>query len=191
MLVVIFAAKHRRNHATIGVVKKVTCSTCYSFLLIIYYTIHRAGGKIYHHSNRINWSRKESHLFDVLFILAHRDLRVGKQYHYEAPWPSAQAELGQLAAFKTPKDKVACVVRCCQTIMNLLSLSAKSSVPAADDFLPVLVFVIVKANPPSALSTVQYVESFYGNRVSGEDHYWWMQFVAAIEFIKTMDYSNC
>ena len=52
----------------------------------------------------------------------HRDLRVGKQYHYEAPWPSAQAELGQLAAFKTPKDKVACVVRCCQTIMNLLSL---------------------------------------------------------------------
>ena len=121
----------------------------------------------------------------------HRDLRVAKQYHYEAPWPSAQAELGQLAAFKTPKDKVACVVRCCQTIMNLLSLSAKSSVPAADDFLPVLVFVIVKANPPSVLSTVQYVESFYGNRVSGEDHYWWMQFVAAIEFIKTMDYSNC
>merc|ERR1719510_1571673 len=120
----------------------------------------------------------------------HRDLRVGKQYHYEAPWPSAQAELGQLAAFKTPKDKVACVVRCCQTIMNLLSLSAKSSVPAADDFLPVLVFVVVKANPPSLLSTVQYVESFYGNRVSGEDHYWWMQFVAAIEFIKTMDYSN-
>lgn len=119
----------------------------------------------------------------------HRDLRIGKQYHYEAPWPSAQAELGQLAAFKTPKDKVACVVRCCQTIMNLLSISAKSNVPAADDFLPVLVFVVVKANPPSLLSTVQYVESFYGNRLSGEDHYWWMQFVAAIEFIKTMDYS--
>ena len=121
----------------------------------------------------------------------HRDLRIGKQYHYEAPWPSAQAELGQLAAFKTPKDKVACVVRCCQTIMNLLSLSAKSGVPAADDFLPVLVFIVVRANPPSLLSTVQYVESFYGSRLSGEDHYWWMQFVAAIEFIKTMDYSNC
>ena len=121
----------------------------------------------------------------------HRDLRIGRQFQYESPWPSAQAELGQLAAFKTPKDKVACVVRCCQTIMNLLSLSqAKSSVPAADDFLPVLVFVVVKANPANLLSTVQYVESFYGNRLGGEDHYWWMQFVAAIEFIKTMDYSN-
>jgi len=121
----------------------------------------------------------------------HRDLRIGRQFQYEAPWPSAQAELSQLAAFKTPKDKVACVVRCCQTIMNLLSLSqAKSSVPAADDFLPVLVFVVVKANPANLLSTVQYVESFYGNRLGGEDHYWWMQFVAAIEFIKTMDYST-
>ena len=120
----------------------------------------------------------------------HRDLRIARHFHYEAPWPSAQAELSQLAAFKTPKDKVACVVRGCQTIMNLLSLSAKSSVPAADDFLPVLVFVVVKSNPANLLSTVQYVESFYGNRLSGEDHYWWMQFVAAIEFIKTMDYAT-
>ena len=65
--------------------------------------------------------------------------------------------------------------------MNLLSLSAKNSVPAADDFLPVLVFVLVKANPPSLLSTVQYVESFYGNRLGGEDQYWWMQLVAGIK----------
>lgn len=119
---------------------------------------------------------------------SHRYLRIGRHYHYEAPWPSAQADLRQLAAFRTPKDKVACVVRCCQTIMNLLSLSVKNSVPAADDFLPVLVFVVIKANPPSLLSTVQYVESFFGNRLNGEDQYWWMQFVAAVEFIKTMDY---
>ena len=60
------------------------------------------------------------------------------------------------------------------------------SVPAADDFVPVMVYVVIKANPPSLLSTVQYVDSFYGNRMAGEDQYWWMQFAAAIEFIKTM-----
>ena len=66
-------------------------------------------------------------------------------------------------------------------------LGGKSgSVPAADDFVPVMVFVVIKANPPSLLSTVQYVDSFYGNRMAGEDQYWWMQFAAAIEFIKTM-----
>ena len=42
---------------------------------------------------------------------------------------------------------------------------------------------MVKANPPSLLSTVQYVESFYGNRLGGEDQYWWMQLVAGIKKI--------
>jgi hypothetical protein len=60
-----------------------------------------------------------------------------------------------LAAYKTPQDKVACVVRCSQTIMNLLSIASTKSVPAADDFVPVMVFVIIKANPPSLLSTIQ------------------------------------
>ena len=53
----------------------------------------------------------------------------------------AQAELRRLAAFKMPEDKVACVNRVSTTIMNLLSLAADKSVPAADDFMPVLVFV--------------------------------------------------
>ncbi len=117
----------------------------------------------------------------------HRDLRVPRQYHYEAPWPSAQAEIRRLPAYKTARDKVACVMRCSQTIMNLLSLASGKSVPAADDFVPVMVFVLIKANPPGLLSTVQYVDSFYGSRLSGEEQYWWMQFVSAIEFIKTMD----
>lgn len=120
----------------------------------------------------------------------HRDLRIPRQYHYEQPWPSAQAELRRLAAYKTPQDKVCCVVRCSQTIMNLLSIASSKSVPAADDFIPVMVFVIIKANPPSLLSTVQYVDAFYGNRLCGEEQYWWMQFASAIEFIKTMDYQT-
>lgn len=35
--------------------------------------------------------------------------------------------------------------------------------------------------------SVQFVDNFYGSRLSGEDQYWWIQFIAAIEFIKTMD----
>lgn len=45
-----------------------------------------------------------------------------------------------------------------------------------------------QANPPALLSTVQYVNLFYEKRLKGEDQYWWTQFCAAIEFIKTMDY---
>ncbi|XP_017887031.1 GTPase-activating protein and VPS9 domain-containing protein 1 isoform X1 [Ceratina calcarata] len=117
----------------------------------------------------------------------HKDLRIPKIYHYECPWPWAQAELAVISAYKTPRDKLQCVFRCATTIMNLLSMATERGVPAADDMIPVLVYVIIKTNPPSLLSTIQYVDSFYGNRLGGEEQYWWTQFCSAIEFIKTMD----
>ncbi|XP_026825737.1 GTPase-activating protein and VPS9 domain-containing protein 1 isoform X3 [Ooceraea biroi] len=117
----------------------------------------------------------------------HKDLRIPKVYHYECPWPWAQAELAVISAYKTPRDKLQCVFRCATTIMNLLSMASERGIPAADDLIPVLVYVIIKTNPPSLLSTVQYVDSFYRNRLEGEEQYWWTQFCSAIEFIKTMD----
>lgn len=115
----------------------------------------------------------------------HPDLRIPERYRYEQPWPSAQAEIRRLAAFKTPRDKVACVQRCVKTIINLLSLaSGKSS--AADDLVPVMVFVVIKANPAALFSTVQYVNSFIREMGGGEEEYAWRTFEAAINFINTM-----
>ncbi|MCJ8735130.1 hypothetical protein PDJAM_G00243270 [Pangasius djambal] len=108
-------------------------------------------------------------------------------YLKEAPWPSAQAEIRTISAYKTPRDKVQCILRMCSTIMNLLSLANEDAVPGADDFVPVLVFVLIKANPPCLLSTIQYICNFYASQLSGEECYWWMQFTAAVEFIKTID----
>ncbi|XP_033115651.1 GTPase-activating protein and VPS9 domain-containing protein 1-like isoform X4 [Anneissia japonica] len=118
---------------------------------------------------------------------SHRSLQIPEKYRRESPWPAAQAEILNINVYKTPKDKLQCVLRCCSIIMNLLNMASDNSVPGADDFVPVMVFVLIKANPPSLLSTVQYVNSFYDNRLSGEEMYWWMQFSAAIEFIKTID----
>ncbi|KAF4016689.1 hypothetical protein G4228_007899 [Cervus hanglu yarkandensis] len=117
----------------------------------------------------------------------HRALQIPEVYLKEAPWPSAQSEIRTISAYKTPRDKVQCILRMCSTIMNLLSLANEDSVPGADDFVPVLVFVLIKANPPCLLSTVQYISGFYASCLSGEESYWWMQFTAAVEFIKTID----
>ncbi|XP_041048945.1 GTPase-activating protein and VPS9 domain-containing protein 1 isoform X5 [Carcharodon carcharias] len=117
----------------------------------------------------------------------HRALQIPEVYLKEAPWPSAQSEVRTINAYKTPRDKVQCILRMCSTIMNLLSLANEDSVPGADDFVPVLVFVLIKANPPCLLSTVQYINNFYASRLGGEESYWWMQFTAAVEFIKTID----
>ncbi|XP_069121430.1 GTPase-activating protein and VPS9 domain-containing protein 1-like isoform X3 [Argopecten irradians] len=120
----------------------------------------------------------------------HKDLGIPRMYHFECPWTAAQREIYMLNAYKTPKDKLQCVQRCAATIMNLLSMANEKSVPAADDFMPVMIYVVIKANPPCMLSTIQFVNSFYGDRLSGEEQYWWMQFSSAVEFIKGMEYSS-
>lgn len=118
----------------------------------------------------------------------HKDLRIPEVYHSEYPWPSAQADIEVINSCKAARDKVSCVVKCCKTIMTLLSIADEKRAPSADDLMPVLVFVIIQANPNSLLSTVQYVNSFYEKHFRGEQAYWWTQFCSAIEFIKTMDY---
>ena len=137
----------------------------------------------------------------------HKDLLINKMYHNECPWLPAQEALRAMAAYRIPRDKVCCVTRCTTSIMDLLSLARARGSTTADDFIPVLVYVIIKVcvshqrvvliffgnfvqvNPQDLLSTIQYVNSFYGNQIGGEDGYWWTQFCSAVEYTKTMDYS--
>lgn len=61
-------------------------------------------------------------------------------FHGECPWLSAQAEIAKMGAYRSPKDKLRCALRCITTIINLLSLTC---IPAADDLMPVLVYVLI------------------------------------------------
>lgn len=116
----------------------------------------------------------------------HSELRIPRRFHGECPWPSAQAEISIINAYKSPKDKLTCVMRCCQTIESLCRLSSGRSATSADDITPVLVYVLLQANPSSLLSNIQYINGFYSNRLQGEEAYWWTQFHAAVEFLKTL-----
>lgn len=110
-------------------------------------------------------------------------LKIPVKHHVTSPWPSAQDELHLLYACRSPEDKVRCIHRCCTHIITLLSTSEHTEANA-DDLLPVLIFVVIKANPMSILSTIQYVNTFYSKKMSGEDAYYWTQFSSAIQSIK-------
>ncbi|KAI1716230.1 vacuolar sorting protein 9 (VPS9) domain-containing protein [Ditylenchus destructor] len=116
----------------------------------------------------------------------HPELGIPKKFHGECPWPSAQAEIAIINAYKSPRDKMGCVVRCCETIENLIVLSSERGTASADDLLPVLVFVLIQANPPSLLSSIQYIDDFYASHMQGKMAYWWTQFTAAVEFLKQL-----
>ncbi|XP_055909631.1 receptor-mediated endocytosis protein 6 homolog [Eupeodes corollae] len=118
---------------------------------------------------------------------SHPALRIPPEYLTEAPWTFAQQQLYYISAYTTPQEKLQCVIRCITNIMNLLQMAC-DRVPAADDLLPVLIYVVIKANPPYLLSTIEYVTSFIGEKLDGEEQFYWTQFCSVVQFIKTMDY---
>ncbi|XP_062515000.1 GTPase-activating protein and VPS9 domain-containing protein 1-like isoform X2 [Corticium candelabrum] len=132
--------------------------------------------------------QKDTIMYDLIqqlskkFSLSH----VHAVYRKCAPWKDAQDALLAIGAHRSPRDKLHCIRKCTSCIMNTLHVSCSGRVPAADDFFPVMVYVIIKANPPHLPSTIQYLHNFQERHMSGELSYWWTQFCMAVEYIKTM-----
>ena len=56
--------------------------------------------------------------------------------------------------------------------------STNAAVPGADDFLPVLIYVLIHANPPQLASNLMYIERFrMHSRMMSESAYFFTQLV--------------
>ena len=88
---------------------------------------------------------------------------------------------------QSPRGKVHCIAESCRVLISLLQYAKVGSPPGADDLFPVLVYVLIKANPPGLLSTTQYIKNFLEDQLEGEENYWWVQFSTAVEFTKTLE----
>ncbi|VWU53221.1 vacuolar protein sorting-associated protein 9, putative, partial [Hepatocystis sp. ex Piliocolobus tephrosceles] len=59
--------------------------------------------------------------------------------------------------------------------------------PCADEVLPLLIYVIIKTNPPSLISNITFIQNFrHPNNMQSEEAYSFTQFCSAIEFIKEL-----
>eukprot|EP00894_Picocystis_sp_ML_P002144 jgi/Pico_ML_1/52661/g3336.t2 len=60
--------------------------------------------------------------------------------------------------------------------------------PGADDFFPLLVYTIIRANPPRLESNLQFVSRFRkADRLVSETAYFFTHFVSATSFLETLD----
>ncbi|KAK3486126.1 uncharacterized protein B0T23DRAFT_246541 [Neurospora hispaniola] len=98
----------------------------------------------------------------------------------------AQQELLKIKSYRAPRDKIICVLNCCKVIFGLLKHSKSDG--SADSFMPMLIYVVLQANPEHLVSNVQYILRFRNqDKLGGEAGYYLSSLMGAIQFIENMD----
>ncbi|CDO73317.1 hypothetical protein BN946_scf185008.g79 [Trametes cinnabarina] len=101
----------------------------------------------------------------------------------------AQQELLKVNHYKAPRDKLICILNCCKVIFGLIRHLHKDE--SADSFLPILIYVVIKANPPHLLSNVEFINRFRNPaKLQSEAGYYLSSLMGAVSFIETMDHTS-
>ncbi|XP_057503091.1 vacuolar protein sorting-associated protein 9A [Actinidia eriantha] len=119
------------------------------------------------------------------------NLDIKPTFQNETSWLLAQKELQKINMYKAPRDKLVCILNCCKVISNLLlnaSIAANENPPGADEFLPVLIYVTIKANPPQLHSNLLYIQRYRRqSRLVSETAYFFTNILSAESFILNID----
>ncbi|CAG8981865.1 hypothetical protein HYALB_00009541 [Hymenoscyphus albidus] len=98
----------------------------------------------------------------------------------------AQQELLKIKTYRAPRDKIICVLNCCKVIFGLLKHAKSDS--SADSFMPLLIYVVLQANPDHLVSNVQYILRFRNQeKLGGEAGYYLSSLMGAVQFIENLD----
>ncbi|KAM3229628.1 hypothetical protein ACQJBY_060450 [Aegilops geniculata] len=135
--------------------------------------------------------KSDEELFEKISLLQQfirpENLDIKPEYQNETSWLLAQKELQKINMYKAPRDKLACILNCCKVINNLLmnaSHMSHDNPPGADEFLPVLIYVTIKANPPQLHSNLLYIQRYRcQSRLVSEAQYFFTNLLSAESFI--------
>eukprot|EP00927_Polykrikos_kofoidii_P046745 TRINITY_DN40883_c0_g1_i1.p1 TRINITY_DN40883_c0_g1~~TRINITY_DN40883_c0_g1_i1.p1 ORF type:complete len:423 (-),score=54.01 TRINITY_DN40883_c0_g1_i1:95-1273(-) len=102
----------------------------------------------------------------------------------------AVQELRRMDSYKAPRDKLVCIINACRVINDVLKLTleekgASKRPMSADDFLPLLILCVTRANPPRLNSNLEFIAAFrHPSRLVAEDAYFFTALQSATAFLR-------
>jgi len=126
-------------------------------------------------------------------------LKFLKPQHFDIPqerqhdeaWDRAIDNLHAFSHASTPKEKLDAVLQTGKHIYSVPTLNGSKSPMSADDFLPILIYLVIRANPPEFQSNLDFVSCFRASkRMIGESAYFFTHLAGAAYFIEHVDASK-
>ncbi|KAG8755584.1 hypothetical protein FRC12_010847 [Ceratobasidium sp. 428] len=101
----------------------------------------------------------------------------------------AQQEMNKIDHYKAPRDKLICILNSCKVIFGLIRHLQGDG--GADSFIPLLIFVLIRANPEHLLSNIEYINRFRrASKLQSEAGYYLSSLMGAVSFVETMDHTS-
>lgn len=102
-------------------------------------------------------------------------------------------DLQRVSHFKSPKDKLTMIVNACKLVNGMVWENSKNkAIPSgADDFLPVLIFMTIKACPEMPNTHLNYLRELRSTELlKGYADYYLTAYESVLDFIERLDQSR-
>ncbi|XP_007669679.2 ankyrin repeat domain-containing protein 27 isoform X4 [Ornithorhynchus anatinus] len=115
--------------------------------------------------------------------LQQKDIGVKPEFSFNIP--RAKRELGQLNKCTSPQQKLVCLWKVVQLIMQSPSQRVNMETMCADDLLSVLLYLLIKTEIPNWMANLSYIKNFrFSSSTKDELGYCLTSIEAAIEYIR-------